>query len=239
MKKNTDNAPRVNHVVLQIFAKIPEKGKVKTRLAAQSSDDFALAVAKASLQCLCQKAIDIWPGKVELWLANIDTYPQSAFVQKLAADYPSITIKSQITGNLGDKMFSAMKDAKVHQQQAVIIGADIPHISAETLLRAYTLASNDRSFIGPCEDGGYYMVSSNNPAHAMFTNVDWGSEMSFEQTLSAWNNSLKQNSQAKPELLDMFFDIDFIEDVNKASLYDNTLALLIKQFEKAPAKGNF
>lgn len=233
-----------SNVILQIFAKIPEKGKVKTRLAGQSSEAFALAVAKASLLRLSQKAMNVWPGKTELWLANTDALPHSNFIQKLVKDNPSIRIKTQCQGNLGEKMLAAMKEANNNHHQAVIIGADIPHISEKTLLKAHAIAQRKQSFIGPCEDGGYYMISSAEPHAHMFNHVDWGSENSFAQTIKAWQaaSNAEVNSfdyKATPTLLDSFFDIDFMDDVEKARRLDKALDTLIKQCEAMPDQGNF
>jgi glycosyltransferase A (GT-A) superfamily protein (DUF2064 family) len=40
----------------------------------------------------------------------------------------------------------------------------------------------DRIVIGPCDDGGYYLIGLKKPHRELFEQIDWSTERVFEQT---------------------------------------------------------
>ena len=200
---------------LIIFAKQPKLGFVKTRLAKESSDELALSVAKHSLHRLLQKASSHWHGKVQLWLSDTQGF-------KLPDHLNHIEIKQQKGHSLGDKMADAISSTLEQMHHPVIIGADIAHLPLTLLKEINIQGKQNKSFIGPCEDGGYYVISHHSSAKNMFNNIDWGTDKAYEQTIAS---CLKSNLHFDVTL-DTFFDLDHLEDLVNACNYDDSF----KQF---------
>ena len=70
--------------------------------------------------------------------------------------------------------------------------------------------ARDGACIGPCEDGGYYLLGLSRPEPALFESVDWGSERVLGQTLA----QAAKTGLALAEL-EVQFDIDTVEDLDK------------------------
>ena len=43
--------------------------------------------------------------------------------------------------------------------------------------------SSDRIVLGPCDDGGYYLIGVKKPHRELFERIDWSTERVFDQTM--------------------------------------------------------
>jgi glycosyltransferase A (GT-A) superfamily protein (DUF2064 family) len=95
-------------------------------------------------------------------------------------------------------------------KKAALVGADIPDLSASTILDAFTILSDKDLVYGPAEDGGYYLVGMRKLIKEVFKSVPWSSS----QTL---NKSLKQAKDFGYSVgfTNTLSDIDTIEDLKK------------------------
>ena len=62
---------------------------------------------------------------------------------------------------------------------ACVLSSDIPTLPARLLVEAarHLLAPGDRAVLGPCPDGGYYLLGLK-AAHAeMFSDIAWSTEV--------------------------------------------------------------
>ena len=100
-----------------------------------------------------------------------------------------------------------------------VIGSDTPLISLDEIERTLLL-SNDL-FLGPSEDGGYWLISMTKPNHSLFKNIQWSTSAVFTQTLS---NAKKL--QYPVHILSKRYDIDTISDLQKLLSDQNTPSLL-------------
>jgi uncharacterized protein len=65
-----------------------------------------------------------------------------------------------------------------------LIDSDSPTVPAEDFVQAVELLSlpGDRIVLGPCDDGGYYLIGLKRLHREVFERIDWSTERVFEQT---------------------------------------------------------
>lgn len=201
----------MNNIPLIIFAKIPEAGKVKTRLQPQSTAEQAAQIAKVLLEMTVETAANNWSGKVVLsvWPNQTSDYIDS-LVEK-----NQISLEYQAAGNLGEKMSTALSQ---HNWQAAILGSDVPHLDANNLKRAHQFLLDNKNVIGPSADGGYYLIGCSTPMPAIFDGPSWGESSVLASTLA-----IAQQQQIHFEQLAQQQDIDNWQDLQLARQYSNTL----------------
>ena len=161
--------------LLIIFAKNPELGKVKTRLAATLGNEVALAVYFQLLNKTRQETESLTVDKVvyysnyvehgDLWDDNI--YAKAA----------------QQGDDLGQRMQNAFTQAFANGYERVcIIGSDLMEISAEVIEQAFEKLKKRDVVVGPSEDGGYYLLGMSKMIPALFENKAWSTDEVFIAT---------------------------------------------------------
>ena len=96
-------------------------------------------------------------------------------------------------------------------RRAVIIGIDIPLITAQIIERAFFLLETRDVVIGPALDGGYYLIGIRAKSKGwpvLFEAVRWGTAMVLEDTLKK-----TAKTGLNPALLEPLFDVDTVDDL--------------------------
>lgn len=187
---------------LILFARSPEPGKVKTRLAARLGDDAALALYRRMLGRQIG-LVNTCPGiSRQCWVAGDSNHPD---LQAFDGD-----IFRQQGADLGERMHKALAQALTDHTAAVLIGCDCPGLDHEYLKQAFTILSEGTDVVlGPATDGGYVLVGMRRGNAAMFSGIDWGSPQVLEQT----RVSLQRDQISFKEMLPLA-DIDDPEDLD-------------------------
>ena len=196
------------------FARLPELGKVKTRLAATAGDARALAIYEELLQQTLRSVGTSTPDtEVELMWAP----SAAANAESLRRAFGSHTLAMQTGENLGDRLSMAFSERFFfHRTQKIIaIGVDDPGLPRELIDHAFALLDSCEWTIGPAKDGGYYLIGCRAPAFdpAIFQDIDWGTSSVCEATLTKirqWN--------ATVAVLPMRADIDTEEDYERSGI---------------------
>lgn len=202
-----DNAYRKR--ALLVFSRLPRKGFVKSRLAAHIGTQRAFeCFLKLSGRCL-ETASGVCSARF-LYL-----YPvcwTSGDLDPLRPVLPHFRLRAQRPGDLGEKMSTAFCDMfSQGYSRAVIIGVDIPLITAQIIERAFFLLETRDVVLGPAFDGGYYLVGIRAESKGwpiLFEAVRWGSAMVLEDTLKK-----AAETGLKPALLEPLFDMDTRDDL--------------------------
>lgn len=97
--------------------------------------------------------------------------------------------------------------------KAVLVGTDIPDISAPIVLKAFELLDGSDIVFGPARDGGYYLVGLKTPVKEIFREIEWSTEETLRQ-------SIRRAGQFgySSAMTGRLADIDTIEDVKRAGL---------------------
>ena len=90
----------------------------------------------------------------------------------------------------------------------IIVGTDCPEIDATLIENAFGVLKEKDIVIGPCKDGGYYLLGMSIPASDLFVDIDWSTDRVFEQTME----KIRKNNLSYG-ILKSLVDIDTIEDL--------------------------
>ena len=142
---------------LILFAKTPVIGKVKTRLCPPLIHSQACDLAVILIEKSIENVKQHWPGEVEL---SVWPERENPALQRIIKKH-NIKVSTQSTGDLGEKMYSAMRQNLNNGQHVLIMGCDVPHCDRDYLINAYQGLENSLNVIGPTHDGGYYCVGVN------------------------------------------------------------------------------
>ncbi|MBP7821793.1 MAG: TIGR04282 family arsenosugar biosynthesis glycosyltransferase [Saprospiraceae bacterium] len=187
--KNIDTA-------LIVLARKPILGQVKTRLANETSTDFALFCYNKLLSYtieMCHKTICD-----KLFFVTPNFISSLPFPQHL-----------QIGNDLGEIQKNASSigfDCGYHK--IMIIGADCPTINHHHIHDAISLLDDNDVVIGPAIDGGYYLIGLKKPCDFIFENMPWSESHLLNKMIS----KIEQN-QLKYALLEVLNDIDTLDDL--------------------------
>jgi hypothetical protein len=164
---------------LLIFARHPELGLVKTRLAQTLGPENALRVYRELLTHTLSTAEGVAATKT-LWLAGSAPATGSEFQR-----WASFGQRPQPAGDLGQRMHQAFAIAfAAGATAAVIIGTDCPELSPAHLNAAFEQLASHDVVVGPALDGGYYLLGMRTLVADFFINKAWSTDAVLPSTLA-------------------------------------------------------
>ena len=169
--------------VLQVFAKAPVPGTVKTRLVPPLDAESAAALHRALVERTLQMAASARPGivdTIELWCAPDAAHP---FFEQCARRF-AVTLRQQCGADLGARMRHALADALARGNRPVLVGTDCPGLNAAGLAEAFHALRPGGADVVllPTEDGGYALIGAARIDDLMFDGIAWGSDSVHAQT---------------------------------------------------------
>lgn len=185
---------------LIIFIKNPEKGKVKTRLAATVGDDQAMNIYLALLGHTRKIAFSIEASRLLFYSTFVDD--RDDWSNKHFSKY------LQNGNGLGIRMANAFKSAFEKHQKVVIIGSDCASLTTEIAEQAFAQLGEHDFVVGPAKDGGYYLLGMNVYYPQVFENIEWSTASVLSRTLENIQ-TLKKNYFLLPELSDIDNEADW------------------------------
>ena len=194
---------------LLVFARLPERGQVKTRLARDLGDDRALAVYEAMLHDTLR---GIGGPTPELEIEVMWAPTAAADGLSLRRAFGELPLAMQTGDTLGDRLSMAFSERFFFHKtdKIVAIGVDDPLLGRDLLDGAFRLLDSCEWVIGPASDGGYYLIGCRAGAYnsAIFTDVQWGTDVVLSATLQRireWGGSVAMLPERS--------DIDVVEDL--------------------------
>lgn len=166
-------------IVLQVFAKAPVPGQVKTRLRSAWGAQGACFWYQRLLAATVHTAVYSEVAQVELCCAPNRAH---AGLRRLAGRY-GLPLRVQPRGKLGDRMLGAARRVLRYADAVIIIGADCTPLTQEYLqASAAALAEGSDVVLVPAADGGYVLIGLRLPVAGLFQGVCWGSDRVLQQT---------------------------------------------------------
>jgi uncharacterized protein len=210
---------------LLVFARLPERGRVKTRLAADVGETQALAIYEAMLRDLIASIGDSTPDtEIEfLWPPTPD-----ANGAKLRSAFAHHAVAMQTGADLSDRLTMAFSERFFfHRTDKIIaIGADDPKLPRALIDQAFALLDSCEYVVGPAADGGYYLIGCRALSFdvEVFHGIDWGTPTVFEATIRKIA-ALERTMAVLPQR----YDIDVAEDLKRyaSEEHDGELARLL------------
>ncbi|MEM9094284.1 MAG: TIGR04282 family arsenosugar biosynthesis glycosyltransferase [Pseudomonadota bacterium] len=162
---------------VHIFAKAPEPGRVKTRLARTVGDHRACEIYRRLLKQITRRL-----AAAPDWLTVLTVTPDPSAQQEKLWPEP-IARQPQGDGDLGDRMYRVLATA-THDAPVVIVGSDIPDLAASHVSAAFLSLQDNHLVFGPAIDGGFWLVGAAcPPPSTIFENVRWSSAFALSDTL--------------------------------------------------------
>ena len=180
-------------MTLVVFARAPERGKVKTRLAAALGEDAALALYRAFLDDVCALAAEA-AGRRVLAVAGDPTS-----LEALSRKH-GLELVQQEGHDLGDRMDRSIRRELAHGP-VCIIGSDSPSLPAAFIRDAFVRLRDREIVIGPSTDGGYWLVGATRPIPEIFASIEWSTDRVLVETLRRLANT-------SWGLLPFWYDVD-------------------------------
>jgi uncharacterized protein len=192
--------------VLAIMMKAPRPGWVKTRLAAAYSAEQIVALYRA----LVEDTIDL---ARQMGLQVVAMCPDGD-AGELAAWLPGdVAIVPQQGAGLAAGLRSTFERLCTDSRDRVIaFNADSPHLPAGALQGAFDALPAADLVVGPCDDGGYYLVGATRPHVGLFDAATMGRASACQALLEeAGRQGLRVALTAE------HYDIDLPADVVRLS----------------------
>jgi len=192
-------------MIVQILARAPVAGEVKTRLIPGLGACRAAKLQRWMTDRAIATALDAALGPVELWCAPDRGHPA---VEALVRERP-LSLHDQLDGDLGARMAGALAHGVAAAGSALLIGSDCPFLTADDLrAAACALARGRDAVLVPACDGGYVLIGLRRVDARLFTGVEWGGS----EVLKATRARLAQLTWQWTELAPRS-DIDRPEDL--------------------------
>ncbi len=182
---------------LIVFAKFPQIGRVKTRLAKGLGPAAALAFYRRTLGDTLAKT------RGGPWRTILCVAPDAA--SRVSRVWPrGVRRQGQGRGDLGRRMARSLGG---RTGPTVIVGGDIPEMRRSDIAAAFAALGAADIVFGPAADGGYWLVGVRTGRFAayLFDRVRWSSEYALADTRA----NAKHRNVAKLRVL---ADIDTAED---------------------------
>jgi rSAM/selenodomain-associated transferase 1 len=162
-----------------IFAKAPEKGKVKTRLALGMDEDLAVSIYRKIVEKTIRTVLQT-PFSPVICFSPAE---KEKMMKDWLGRHLSYTI--QKGDDLGQRISSAFGAAFENGfSQVLVIGSDIPGIEPNHLSEAFSLLKKNDAVIGPAYDGGYWLIGFNRNRFSphVFADIPWSTEDVLDHT---------------------------------------------------------
>jgi len=163
---------------LGIFVRVPEPGRVKTRLSPSLTPAQACRLYEAFLCDLFRRLKKLPKEQTTVFFSGDGPDALDPFI-------PDRAIRREQRGaDLGERLVTAFDELLAEPRgPAVIIGSDSPDIPLRYIRLAYRKLKHKDVVLGPAADGGYYLVGLRAPVPQLFEKIAWGTGGVLGQTL--------------------------------------------------------
>lgn len=163
---------------LIVVGKAPVAGRAKTRLVPPLTFEVAAALYRGFL--LDTVALGLSLG----WERVSVVHPRGAgpTLRELLAD--EVHLLEQRNDGLGAALaYAFQRHLEEGFDRVVLIGSDNPTLPAQQIQQACEALDTRDLAVGPCIDGGYYLIGMGRPHLGVFQRIEWSTSRVYAQTL--------------------------------------------------------
>ncbi len=195
---------------LNIFAKAPVLGTVKTRMSPPLSPAQCLRLHRALVDHTLARMRPLIASGVEVSLC-LTGRPEEALEQASRMDAGGFGVDVQRGAHLGERLSHALT-TRFGQgySRAIFVGTDCPGLGAKTVRDAVRALNRQEVVIGPARDGGYYLIGFAACLPEILQAIPWGTPAVYETTL----DRLRQR-EARWKSLERKADLDTFGDLQQ------------------------
>jgi len=191
-----------------VMTKVPGMAVVKSRL----HESLGEAQATELYRCFLLDRLDALAALPAITGVVAFTPPEAeAFMRALAP--PTLRLVPQRGVDLGERLSNILADLLDRGHAgAIAVDSDSPTLPMAYVAEAATALSDAKCdvVLGPCEDGGYYLVGLRSPQPALFEGIPWSTDAVFAMTRArAGDRGLSVH------VLPQWFDVDTEADLRR------------------------
>jgi len=191
---------------IAVMAKRPKPGKVKTRLCPPLTPRQAADLYEAFLLDTVGLASGIPEADLFMACDPDNATSRNFFSRTLAGPVACIP---QGTGDLGVRLSRLSRRLFSREyRKLIILASDVPHLPQDCIRRAFRQLDENDVVLGPCDDGGYYLIGSRVHAAVLFEGIPWSTSRVLDRTIGR-----AEDAGLAWELLPSCYDIDTKEDL--------------------------
>jgi len=193
-----------NSNALIVVAKRPTPGKTKTRLSPPLTPELASALYECFLFDTLDQIRQV--SDAQHVIAYLDEYD---YFQRLAPDFELIPQEGH---DLGERLDNALTFYLSRgYERVVIMDSDSPTLPPDYLSRAFHILSDSADVVlGPCDDGGYYLIGLKKPIPRLLREVHMSTP-----TVAADTMALAKEEGLNLVMLPTWYDIDDIASLSR------------------------
>ena len=197
---------------LLLFARVPEPGRVKTRLTPRLTAPEAADLYRAFLEDASRAYL-----RVDRWQSVLCADPDPGD-PRLGALFPEPWRRqAQSAGDLGQRLHAAFEgEFSRGAPAALAVGSDHPALERRRLEEVFDgFAGGADAVLIPAEDGGYCAIGldARAPLGQVFRDIPWSTDVVFETTVSRL-----QAAGSRVRVLAPSYDVDRPEDLDRLRL---------------------
>lgn len=196
--------------LLILFIRFPERGKIKSRLAAALGEAQTLDIYRAFILDIITT---LKQGTHALAITFCPGDSGKAMIDWLGKDFEYIP---QRGADLGERMEDAFLNAFSRGfGRVVLVGGDIPDLSSGIIEEAWAALAKKDAVIGPASDGGYYLIGFRRETlvRDIFHGIQWSTASVFRETMT-----VLAKSGRRVHVLPEWKDVDTVEDLRSLFL---------------------
>uniref|UniRef100_B8HVI6 Glycosyltransferase n=1 Tax=Cyanothece sp. (strain PCC 7425 / ATCC 29141) TaxID=395961 RepID=B8HVI6_CYAP4 len=193
-------------VCVLLFVKVPQPGRVKTRLAEAIGIDHATQLYQTFGLDLLNLLRQL-PADLLIYYTPVGA--EATLQAWLGREWPYY---AQVGEDLGARLTAAFSHAfALGYQRAIVLGSDSPDIPLAYLQEALEVLQHHQVAIGPTRDGGYYTIgfSAANFLPQAFSGIAWSTETVFDRTLE------RLKAHTAVHILPPWYDVDTLADLEQ------------------------
>ena len=191
---------------IAVMAKRPEPGNVKTRLC----PPLTLVQAADLYEAFFLDTVSLISGieHTDVFIAYDPETAQDFFSLILS---PTVKCIPQGVGDLGKRLAGISSIVFSHGYRKVImLASDTPHLPLDYIRMAFRQLDDTDVILGPCDDGGYYLIGLRFPAPVVFEGIPWSTSRVLDLTIER-----AREAGMTCELVPSCYDIDTWQDVER------------------------
>ncbi len=194
--------------ILLVVAKRPAPGQTKTRLTPPLTPEQASTL----YECFLRDTLDL----IRQAATHHPIQPAIAYLPASEIDYfrqlaPDFELIVQEGPDLGERLDNALTSSLGNgYARAVIMDSDSPTLPAACLVEAFTALDHADVTLGPCADGGYYLIGLKRPAPRLLRAVRMSTPTVLQDTIS-----LAEQEGLTVHLLPTWYDVDTVAELGQ------------------------
>jgi rSAM/selenodomain-associated transferase 1 len=190
---------------LLVIAKRPAAGQTKTRLAPPLSP----AQAAELYECFLLDTLDIARAVPDV--ERFIYYAPDGAAPYFARLAPDFGLTPQMGGGLGERLDCVLtRCLEAGYTRVVVMDSDSPTLPAAHVARAFADLARHDVVLGPCEDGGYYLIGLTGPQPRLLREVEMSQPNVLRDTLA-----VAHAAELRVSLLPSWYDVDTADELLK------------------------